>query len=102
MTMNHLLYTMFSLALTLLASCSLKNKEQQDIVTEWVGKELIIPDNLQVQVGDTPIDYDFDDADFKIVTYIDSSDCTGCRMMLPLWNKFINELKAREDVNLNF
>lgn len=96
------LYTMLCLVLTLIVSCSSKDKEQRDIVAEWIGKELIIPDSLQAQIGDTPIDYDFNDADFKIVTYIDSTGCTGCKMKLKEWDSFIDKLKLKSDISLNF
>ena len=66
-------YRLIPLLLPLIISCSGSNKEQQDIVAEWTGKEIVIPGELGFQVGNIPVDYDFDAADFKIVTYVDSS-----------------------------
>lgn len=44
-----------------------------------------------VLTGDT---IDLSDADFTILTYVDSMGCTGCRLKLPLWTKFIESLNS--------
>lgn len=90
------------LSLLGMISCSGSNKEQQDIVAEWVGKEIVIPEGLGFQVGNIPVDYDFDAADFKVVTYVDSTGCTNCRMKLKDWEKVINSFKSSPDVDVNF
>ncbi len=96
------LFTM-AMLMSVIMSCNCSDKEQRDIVTEWIGKELIIPDSLQFQIGDIPIEYDFNDADYKIVTYIDSTGCTGCKMRLKEWDNFISSLKCSSDtVRVNF
>lgn len=48
------LFTM-AMLMSVIMSCNCSDKEQRDIVTEWIGKELIIPDSLQFQIGDIPI-----------------------------------------------
>jgi len=93
---------MTRLLLLAMISCTGSNKEQQDIVAEWVGKEIVIPEGLGFQVGNIPVDYDFDAADFKIVTYVDSTGCTNCRMKLKDWEKVINSFKSSPDVDVNF
>lgn len=86
-----------------LVSCSSQNREEHDsIVSEWIGKELILPDRLQYQIQDIPVDYDFENADFKIVTFIDASGCTGCKMKLKEWDNVINAFKTSPDVSVNF
>lgn len=89
-------------ALLLLISCSSNNSEQRAIVEEWLGKEIAIPDDLKFQIQDTPINYDFNNADFKIVTYIDSTGCTNCKMRLKDWDEFIGQLKVKNELDLNF
>lgn len=96
------IYRLIPLLLLAMISCSDSNKEQQDIVAEWVGKEIVIPEGLGFQVGNIPVDYDFDAADFKIVTYVDSTGCTNCRMKLKDWEKVINSFKSSPDVDVNF
>ncbi len=99
---KNILYRITQLLLLTMISCSGSNKEQQDIVAEWVGKEIVIPEGLGFQVGNIPVDYDFDAADFKIVTYVDSTGCTNCRMKLKDWEKLINSFKSSPDVDVNF
>ncbi len=99
---NIVLNLMMQLSLLAMISCSGSNKEQQDIVAEWVGREIVIPGELGFQVGNIPVDYDFDAADFKIVTYVDSSGCTNCRMKLKDWEKVINSFKSFPDIDVNF
>lgn len=99
-------YSLFLFTMTMLMSvimsCGSGNKEQREIVSEWVGKGIVIPAELGFQVGDIPVDYDFDAADFKIVTYVDSTGCTNCRMKLKDWEKVINSFKSSPDVDVNF
>lgn len=96
------IYRLIPLLLLAMMSCSGSNKEQQDIVAEWVGKGIVIPEGLGFQVGNIPVDYDFDAADFKIVTYVDSAGCTNCRMKLKDWEKVVNGFKSSPDVDVNF
>ncbi len=83
-------------------ACGSHGSEQQAIVEEWIGKEIVIPQGLTFQIQDTPIDYNFDNADFKIVTYIDSTGCTNCKMKLREWDRLINEFKSDPDVDVEF
>lgn len=99
--MNKAAFLAVLLALVMLGACT-KRSKQRAVVEEWVGKELIMPDELTFQIQDIPINYDFNNADFKIVTYIDSTGCTNCKMKLPLWDKVINELKVDVDTDVNF
>ncbi|ROT19287.1 DUF1573 domain-containing protein [Muribaculaceae bacterium Isolate-113 (HZI)] len=85
-----------------LISCNQKNIDKENAIALWLGKEIVIPEGSIYQIGDTAVEYCFDAADFKIVTYIDSTGCTACRMKLNEWDKFINELKGIDDVEINF
>lgn len=73
-----------------------------DIVKAWIGKEISMPENTKYQIMDEKITYDFDDAEFKIITYIDSVGCSSCQMRLSEWDELINELKADENISVNF
>lgn len=85
-----------------LISCKQKNIEKENAIARWLGKEIVIPEGSIYQIGDTAVEYCFDAADFKIVTYVDSTGCTACRMKLNEWDKFINEIKGIDDVEINF
>ena len=53
------------------------------LVQEWSGKEIKFPSRsvFTIQGKDT-VDFDFEDADYKVVTYIDSVGCTSCKLNL--------------------
>lgn len=97
----HVAFLAVLLVMVVLGACT-KRSKQKSIVEEWVGKELIIPDGLTFQIQDIPINYDFNNADFKIVTYIDSTGCTNCKMKLHEWKKFINSVSGNPDLDVNF
>ena len=65
-----------------------------------MGGEIMFPDVMtDVLTGDT---IDLSEADFTILTYVDSTGCTGCRMKLSLWREFLCSLDSvagERDVN---
>ena len=66
----------------LAASCEESEKERLSrLVKEWEGKEILFPAHsvFTIQGKDT-VDFDFKDAEYKIVTYIDSVGCTSCKL----------------------
>lgn len=91
------------LAIALFSSCSGRpDNREREILASLLGREIVVPDSLECRIQDTPISYDMSAADFKIITYIDSAGCTPCKMKLPLWDRFINELKKLDDVSVDF
>lgn len=72
------------------------------MLVSLLGREITIPDSIVCLIQDKEIDYDMGDADFKIITYIDSADCTTCRMKLPEWDKTINRFMADGDADVSF
>lgn len=79
--MKHI-YLLFFLCLL----CSCKESEKEKIarlVKEWDGKEISFPPHsvFTIQGKDT-IDFSFADAEYKIVTYVDSVGCTSCKLQL--------------------
>lgn len=91
----------FILLSLLLYSCSKTSETEQyaKLVEQWQGKEIIFPDVMtDFLTGDT---IDLSDADFTILTYIDSEGCTECRMKLPIWKTFIETLDSITDLDVN-
>lgn len=84
----------------LLTSCHISNRNETNIVAEWVGKEVSIPEQLKFQILGEEIDIDALATDYKIINYVDSTGCTSCRMKLPLWNEIIDELHSLPDVSI--
>jgi hypothetical protein len=95
-------YKLLLLLPLIFISCISKHEEQQDIVAEWMGKEILFPSDMQFQILTDTIKFDISDADYKVITFIDSADCVPCKMKLQLWNDLINEFKAIPDVDINF
>lgn len=80
--------------LILLGGCAHSSQEDKyaEIVSQWQGREIKLPAVMtDFLTGDT---INLDDADFTILTYVDSAGCTGCKMKLPLWNEFIGGIDS--------
>lgn len=83
-----------------LGACQLSNISQREVVAEWSGREISIPENLTFQISTTDIDIDLDTPNFKVINYVDSTGCTSCRMKLARWNGVIDEFKALPGVDI--
>lgn len=86
----------------MLYSCSgNSNKDMfRLVVEEWQGKQIVLPDDMtDFLTGDG---IDLSDADFTILTYVDSTGCTGCKMKLPLWKEFLNSIDNVSDSDVQF
>ncbi len=84
-----------ALAVLPISSCK---KSARDIyakaVEEWIGKEILFPDSMMTVSGEMIAP---PTADFTIVSYYDSTGCTGCRMKLPFWNEFMNKVDSAKE-----
>lgn len=86
------------------ASCEESEKERLSrLVQEWEGKEILFPahSTFTIQGRDT-VDFDFKDATYKIVTYIDSVGCTDCKLQLYRWQELIKEVDSLTNGNVPF
>ena len=80
----------------MLASCQESREETMlRLVNEWNGKEIKFPARsvFTIQGKDT-VDWEFSNADYKVVTYIDSVGCTSCKLQLPRWKKLVAEVDS--------
>ena len=80
----------------MLASCQESREEaMRRLVNDWNGKEIKFPSRsvFTIQGKDT-VDFEFVDADYKVVTYIDSVGCTSCKLQLPRWKQLIEEVDS--------
>ena len=79
-----------------LASCQESREEAMHrLVSEWNGKEIKFPSRsvFTIQGKDT-VDFEFGDADYKVITYIDSVGCTSCKLQLSRWKKLVEEVDS--------
>ena len=67
--------------------------EQQ--LSEWMGREIRFPAHpyFTVQGRDT-VTCGSESPRFTILSYVDSTGCTGCKLHLPEWTKLISELDS--------
>ena len=49
---------------------------------------------------DEPLDLNLLNYDYKIVTFVDSSNCTACSMKLARWKEISADLKTKDDVDV--
>ena len=80
----------------MLASCQESREEAMlRLVNEWNGKEIKFPSRsvFTIQGKDT-VDFEFKDADYKVVTYIDSVGCTSCKLQLHRWKQLVAEVDS--------
>lgn len=87
----------------LLTSCG--SHSRQDLaadIAKWQGQVITIPDSLQYIIKGDSVDYDIDDCDFKVFTYIRSGECSSCMMKLNKWCKAMADFDtiSSHDVNL--
>lgn len=85
-------YIIVLIAGFLLWSCSTDKSGYEKLVSEWIGREIKLPEIMtDVLTGDT---LNLSDADFKIITYVDNAECTSCKMNLRSWEIFTESLDS--------
>ena len=91
--MKHIFWIM---CLWLLASCSESREEAMlRLVNEWKDKSVIIPVRSVFTVqGKDVVDFNYRDAEYKILVYTDSMGCTSCKLQLPKWKRMIAEVDS--------
>lgn len=94
-------YPLLILIVLLLCGCDESKNIHRQIYKDFVGKEILIPSEIQLQILAMPVKLE-KDRDFTIVSYVDSDGCVPCRMHLGKWRNFINEVKAIVDIDVNF
>ena len=80
----------------MLASCQESKEEAMlRLVNEWNGKEIIFPSHSTFTVqGKDTVDFTIYEADYKVLTYIDSVGCASCKLQLPRWKQWMHEVDS--------
>jgi len=95
--MNRFVLSAFIVIGVCLFSCKdyRKKEEAAKIVKEWSGKEIRFPENTPCYVlgKDTlsTICSDIFQKEYKVLLYVDSTGCSGCRLKLFQWKQLIEE-----------
>ena len=88
----------------LVSSCEESEKERLSrLVKEWEGKEILFPTHSTFTIqGKDTVDFQFQDAEYKVVTYVDSIGCTSCKLQLHRWKEFLTEVDSLTNGNVSF
>ena len=87
-----------------IVSCAESDKDRLSrLVKEWEGKEILFPVHsiFTIQGKDT-VDFTFQEADYKVVTYIDSVGCTSCKLQFPRWKELVAEVGSLTEGRVPF
>ena len=78
-----------------LYSCLNEKKQIANMLLEWKGKKVLFPNQCVFTIGgiDT-VDFPIENGQYKILSYADSTGCMGCKLNLPAWTGFINQLDS--------
>ena len=88
----------------LVSSCEESEKERLSrLVIEWEGKEILFPTHSTFTIqGKDTVDFQFQDAEYNVVTYVDSIGCTSCKLQLHRWKEFLSEVDSLTNGNVSF
>ena len=89
-------WILFFFSILFLSSCiGSRDKKIENLVKDWNGKDFLFPDNwMQYVIADSIEEYDFNHAQYAVISYVDSSGCIDCRLNLPKWTEFANMLDS--------
>lgn len=90
------------LALTLVSCGNSKRENTAALVEKWIGKEIIIPANsvFTIQGRDT-VNFQID-KQYRVLTYVDSTGCTSCKLKFTEWKKFMQEIDSLQLESVQF
>ena len=79
-----------------------KEKHIIKLVSEWEGRQIIFPEDVAYTLygKDTISMYEHDSC-YKILTYIDSTGCVGCRLNLDRWLLFAEQIDTLFEGNVS-
>lgn len=91
------------LALLFISCKENKNREQlATLLKEWEHKEIIFPShNVFTVQGNDTADFRIK-KQYKVLVYTDSTGCTRCRLQLPDWKKFMQQVDSTSTDSVQF
>lgn len=89
-------YLLLIIGLSLFVSCHETERERfTRVVNEWIGKEIRFPErSVFTMQGKDTVDFNYCDAEYKILVYTDSVGCTSCKLQLFNWKRMIAEVDS--------
>lgn len=88
----------------LIISCENKNKKEIiDTIAEWDGKEIVFPlHSVYTIQGEDTVYHNDEHAKYKILTYVDTTGCTSCKLQLAKWRNFISKTDSISGGSVDF
>ena len=91
-------YTYLIITIITLFSCQKNDPKAIQQVKQWQGKEIYFPDSLTSRImGKDTSCTELFNKDYKILVFVDSTDCTECKLQLYEWSKLINNSQQYND-----
>lgn len=92
----------FFSVLALFSCVDSKKKDTIALLQEWEGKRVNFPSNPVFTIqGEDTLDYYIQNT-CKILTYIDTTGCTSCKLRLTEWQKFIAAVDSIQPHSVQF
>lgn len=95
----------YVIAILLLVSISCTNKKDtiMETLKDWENRELFFPSAPVFTVQGDTVNYQIQKvARYKILSYIDSTECLGCKMRLFEWKQFITLVDSLSSDTVQF
>lgn len=85
----------------IVVSCS-NTSESVATIDRMYDSQFVFPSNLEYQISGKHFNPNIFSFDYRIVTYIDSSECTPCKMHLNSWDKTLNYFASNSHARIDF
>lgn len=89
-----------------LSSCNYSNQEThlKTLFGKWLGQKIIFPNCTRFSSlsKDEALDLLSEKRDYLILSYVDSTGCTNCKMQLNTWKDFLNKKDSLLDKKVMF
>ena len=86
----------------LFISCKGNKQQLAALLKEWEQKEIIFPSHTVFTIqGKDTVDFCIKDQ-YKVLVYTDSTGCTGCRLRLADWKKFMQQVDSTSADSVQF
>lgn len=101
-TICSFVFVIFCILSSCVPKANQENKKLKSELLKWIGKEIQLPRDVKIMANqkDTLCDEIFSKK-FKVINYVDSVGCTGCKFKLYEWGQIIKNTLAKNN-NVSF
>lgn len=96
-------YAALVIFVSFLMSCTnAKHDYVVSLLEEWENREILFPTNPIFVIQGKDIAQFTYQGEYKILTYIDSIGCVGCKLLLPKWEEMMSFVDSVTDFHVQF